>query len=183
MNLTDIKIKTGPNPGGTVRLWLVPWQDVLLIPNPDPATGIITESIYLKENKRWYKFQFAPNRCKLSNPSAGQEGSSYYNTLLEVSVPGSDQVQLMIFESMINGLFLALVDQADGVIKLAGTVQAPLLCSQVGYDAGGDNQDFHGTSFQFRSRGFMSRQYTGFIQDVATAWRVKESSAYCIKEY
>lgn len=180
MNLKDIAVKTGPNPGGVVRLWLIPWQDVLAVPNPDPATGIISANISLKEDKRWYKFSFSPSRCKLSNPSAGQDGSAWYDTVLDVGIPGSDQANLAVFEQMINGLFLALLDHANGAIKMAGSISAPLLCRQVSHEGGAENQDFAGTTFQFRSRGFMSRQYTGLIKDVLTAWRVLASSVYCI---
>jgi len=180
MNLKDIEFKTGPNPGGVVRLWLIPWQDVLSVPDPDPATGIISANISLKEGKRFYKFSFSPSRCKLSNPSAGQDGSAWYETVLDVGIPGNDQGNLVIFERMINGLFLALLDHADGSIKMAGSISSPLLCRQVSHEGGAENQDFLGTTFQFRSRGFLSRQYKGLIKDVLLVWRVLSSSAYCI---
>jgi hypothetical protein len=181
LNLKDIKSKPGPNPGGTVRLWLVPWQDVLAIPDPDPLTGIIVAGITLKTGKKFHRFEFAPGRCRLSNPTAGSDGSHWFDTVLDLVVPGDNQELMNLFQSMLNGLCLALTDQATGTIKLCGTIASPLMC-KISHDHGQDTNDFNGATIQLRSRGFLPVQYTAPVQTYEVLWRVRESSAYCVTE-
>lgn len=180
MNLKDIEAKTGPNPGGSVRLWLIPWANVSSVPAPD-QDGVITSNIVLKDGARWHRFEFSPGRCRLQNPAAGQQGSYWFDTAIDVAVPGDDQENMNVFEGMINGLFLALIDQAGGVVKLAGTLSSPLIC-KVAHDHGGDNNDFRGATFEFRSKGFLPREYAGSIQEYSLLWRVKEDTVFCVQE-
>jgi hypothetical protein len=180
MNLKDLKHITGPNPGGTVRLWLTPWQNVLSIPDQHPESKVIAMPITIKPGSKWFVFDFAPGRCRLSNPAAGTDASLYFETVIDCLVPGSNQELMSIFQGMLNGLYLALTDQASGSIKLCGSMASPLLC-KISHDHGSDTNDFNGATFQFRSRGFLPIEYTGPVQTYQVLWRVQQSSAYCIK--
>lgn len=182
INLKDIKRKTGPNPGGSVNLYLIPWADVASIPEADPISHKIEGNIICKPGKRFFKYEFAPGKCKLNVNTSGSDGSSYFQTAIDVSIPGDDAELLAIFSAMINGHFIAILDQASEAVKLAGSLAIPLLCSQVDYNAGADQGEFNGTGFKFKNRGFMVEEYAGVIPYGQTAWRPKEDSFYCITE-
>lgn len=182
INLTSLKRKSGPNPGGSINLYLCSADNINFIPEPDPVSKIITSNIILKPGTVFSKFEFNPGKCKLSNPSVGQDGSGYFETLVDLTISGDDAARLSLFGEMINGQFIAVIENASRAVKLAGSMEAPLLCRQVNYDAGGDIQEPNGTIFQFKSRGFMVKEYAGLIPLViSTAWRPKQSSVYCIK--
>lgn len=182
IQLKDIKRKTGPAPGGSVSLYLIPKEDVSSIPSRDAVSKKIEGNIICKPGKRFYKYDFSPGKCRLRTRSSGSTGSGYYQTTIAVSIPGDDAELLAIFSEMINGHYIALLDQASGAVKLAGSLAIPLLCSEVGFDAGGDQGDFSGTEFQFENRGFMVEDYAGVIPLEGTAWRVKEDSVYCLNQ-
>lgn len=165
ITLKDIKRKTGPNPGGAVNLYICVADEVLAI--PAAVAGVISTDITLQDpvtNVGFKKFEFAPGKCKLSHPTVGEDGSKSFETLLDVSIEGDDAERLSIFESMINGRFIAIVDDASKNVKVAGTLRAPLELIQANYDGGDDQPGMRGTVFQFKSRdGFFSKIYTGVI--------------------
>lgn len=163
IQLQDIKRKTGPLPGGSVNLYLIPWKDVHSIPAVDANTRRIEGNIVCKAGKRFHKYEFAPGKCKLTCNTSGSDGSSYFQTTIEVSIAGDDAEMLSIFSKMLNGHFIALVDQASEAVKLAGSVDIPLICHQVDFNAGGDQGEFNGTVFRFKNRGYMVEDYAGEI--------------------
>lgn len=182
MILKDIFRKTGPQPGGSVNLYLIPWADVSSIPQKDPVSKKIEDNIICLPGKRFHKYEFSPGKCKISTSSSGSDGSGFFQTTISVSIPGDDADRLTTFSEMINGHFIALLDQGSKAVKLAGSMAIPLLCVQVDYDAGGEQGDFNGTAFQFKNRGFMIEEYAGIIPFGQTAWRIKEDSVYCLNQ-
>lgn len=188
MNLKDIKAKAGPNPGGAVKVYILPFIHLLSWPASD-ADGVIRQSIQLKEGARWFVYEFDPGKARLRSPSAGSEGGKYYTPGVELSFAGDDPERLQLFGWMINGLFIVAVEQPSGRRKLVGSSLCPALCSQADYDAGGDTDNYNGTSIRFDARGSMVQDYEGDLPLVpaapppapTTAWRVKESTVYCLK--
>lgn len=171
ISLTDIKQKTGPNPGGVVVLHLVLADDVEgPIPAPDAITGSIDDNIVLKTGKKWAKFEFAPGKCKLGTPSVGEHGSISLQTTLDCTIPGDDAKNLKLFADMLNGRYLACVDLATKRKKIAGTLRSPLLLVAAGWDSGEDQPNQNATTFSFISRdGYNVEDYTGEIVDGASA--------------
>lgn len=166
--LKNIKRKSGPNPGGATNLYLALAADVASIPAPDATTKSIDTDIVLKDAKKWAKFEFNPGKCKLSNPTVGEDGSKSFETLIDVTIAGDDAERLALFEEMINGQFIAIVDDASKNVKVAGTLRAPLELIQANYDGGSDQPEGRGTIFQFKSRdGYLSKVYTGAIDTIA----------------
>lgn len=166
--LTDIKGTTGPNPGGSVNLYLAEADEVELI--PAAVAGVITTDITLKAGATigFKKFEFAPGTCKLSHPSVGEDGSGSFDTLIDVVIDGDDGARLDLFEQMINGRFIAILDPSSKKTKVVGTLRAPLICRQINYDGGADNPERNGFTFQFKSRaGHLSREYQGVIPATA----------------
>lgn len=165
ITLTDVKRKTGPNPGGAINLYICLADEVATI--PEAANGVISTDITLVDpvtNVGFKKIEFAPGKCKLSHPTVGEDGSKSVETLLDVTVEGDDGERLALFESMLNGRFIAIVDDASKNMKVAGTLRAPLELIQANYDGGEDQAGMRGTIFQFKSRdGFFSKIYTGVI--------------------
>ena len=163
--LKDIKRKTGPNPGGAVNLYICLADEIETI--PAAVDGVISDDIVLATTPApvgFVKFEFAPGKCKLSHPTVGEDGAKSLETLLDVTVEGDDGERLALFESMLNGRFVAIVDDASKNMKVAGTLRAPLELIQANYDGGDDQPGMRGTVFQFKSRdGFMSKVYTGAI--------------------
>jgi hypothetical protein len=165
--LTDIKGQTGPIPGGNVNLYLAEADEVATI--PDDTDGVISTDITLEAAATigFKKFEFAPGTCRLSHPSVGEDGAGSFDTLIDVIIDGDDGARLNLFEKMINGRFIAIVDAASNNIKVAGTKRAPLICRQINYDSGADNPDRNAFTFQFKSRqGHLSKQYTGVVPTV-----------------
>lgn len=164
--LTDIKQKTGPNPGGAVVLHLVLADDVNVIPAAADATGSIDTPITLKVGKKWSKIEFAPGKCKLSNPVVGEHGSISLQTQLDCTVAGDDPKTLKLFQQMLNGRYIACVDMASKRKKIAGTLRSPLLLVAAAWDGGEDQPNQNGTVFSFISRdGYMVEDYTGVLAD------------------
>jgi hypothetical protein len=160
--LTDIKQKTGPIPGGAVNLYLVLADDVQDIPAAAVLTGSIDADIVLKAGKTWSKFEFAPGKCKLSNPTVGEAGSKSFQTTLDCTIGGDDPKTLKLFNDMINGRYIAVVDMASMRKKVAGSIRVPLLCEAASWDGGEDQPNINGTVFSFVSRaGFIVEDYTG----------------------
>lgn len=165
ITLKDVKRKTGPNPGGAVNLYLCVADEVATI--PAAVAGVVSTDITLVDpltNVGFKKFEFAPGKCKLSNPTVGEDGSKSVETLLDVTVEGDDGERLALFESMLNGRFIAIIDDASKNVKIGGTLRAPLELIQTNYDGGDDQPGMRGTIFQFKSRdGFFPKVYTGVI--------------------
>lgn len=169
--LSDIKNKRGSNPGGSVKVSLIAWQDVKSIPQPS-AAGVITGTIEPKAGKRFAEWEFLPGKCKIGSKSSGD----YFGQALDLSVSGDEPEKLKEFEQMIGGLFIAVVELASGRGKVLGNMLCPLKCNEIEWESGGDTGDLNGTGFRFASRGGMPPDYR------QTAWRAKESSAYCVTQ-
>lgn len=169
--LSDIKNKRGPNPGGSVKVSLIAWQDVQSIPQAS-AAGVITGTIEPKAGKRFATWEFLPGKCKIGGKSSG----SFFGQILDLSVSGDEPEKLKEFEQMLSGLFIAVVELASGSRKVLGNMLCPLKCNEIDWDGGGDTGDLNGTAFRFAARGGMPLDYR------QTAWRVQESSAYCVME-
>jgi hypothetical protein len=160
--LVDLKGKTGPNPGGVVSLYLIEADQVVSI--PEPVNGTIPVDIIVEAGSGFKKFEFAPGTCKLSHPAVGEDGSASFDTLIDVVLDGDDDVRFELFNQMLNGRFIAIVDNSSKNMKVVGTLRAPLLLRQVGYDGGADNPERNGFTFQFKGRqGHLSPGYTGVI--------------------
>lgn len=163
--LKDIKRKTGPNPGGAVNLYVCLADEIESI--PAATAGVISDDIVLKDPLTavgFVKFEFAPGKCKLSHPTVGEDGAKSFETLIDVTIEGDDAERMALFESMLNGRFIAIVDDASKNMKVAGTLRAPLELIQANYDGGDDQPGMRGTIFQFKSRdGFFSKIYEGAI--------------------
>jgi hypothetical protein len=178
IDLTTIKNPNGPRSGGTTRLFIIDAANVESIPAVHPVDKVIYDNISRVENKSFVQFDFAPDSCKLSTPSRGNDGNSYFETIIDVRIGDDDPEKLDQFFRMINGLFIIVLDQASSQVKLCGSKLSPLLCRQVNYDAGSQQSDFNGTAFQFRSKGTKPVGYKGGIG--ITDWKVKQSSVYCL---
>ena len=163
ITLLDVRQKTGPLPGGAVDLYLILAEDVDNI--PDAVEGAISTDITVKAGSSFKKIEFAPGTCKISHPSVGEDGSGSMETLVDFIVGSDDAATLAMFNDMINGRFIAIVDQASRVKRLAGSKRAPLILRAVGYDGGADQPDRNATTFQLKSRdGRISPEYQGVVQ-------------------
>jgi hypothetical protein len=168
MVLFDIKNKTGPNPGGGLNLYIAPAEDVQTIPAPDAVTKSIDTDIVPKAGKVFNKFDIAPGTLKISNPSVGENGSGSFETLVDCIISGDDAKNLDLFNSMINGLFILLIDQASKNVKVGGTLRSPMMLISATFDGGADQPDRNGVTLQFKSRdGNMVSNYTGTLPLVA----------------
>lgn len=179
IELATIRQPIGPTPGGSSRLFIIPWQDVDHVPVA-ASDGIIYDELVRKAGKNFVQYDFQPGTCKLSTPSRGSGGGAWHETMITLSIAGDDAARLGQFQQMLNGLFLIVLDQASQAIKLCGSEVLPLLCEQVNYDGGSDLGDKNGTRFQFRARGIVPVEYRGGIG--ITEWRVKRDSVYCLTE-
>jgi hypothetical protein len=164
INLTDIKNKAGASPGGTVNLYLVPWLHVASIPEQD-ENGIITGNMVCRVGYKVSQFEFLPENCELENPSSGDSGSAYLKTQISVTIPKDDQVRLSLFSKMLNGLFIAILDQKSKAVKLAGSMDVPLLLESMSGKYGGQSSDIVGTTFKFVAKVFVA-EYQGVIPTV-----------------
>lgn len=163
ITLADVKQKTGPLPGGAVDLYLILAEDVDNI--PAAVDGAITTDITVKAGSSFKRFEFAPGTCKVSHPSVGEDGSISAESLVDFIVGNDDAAALSMFNEMMNGRFIAIVDQASGVKRLVGTKRAPAILRAVGYDGGADQPDRNATTFQLKSRdGRISPEYQGVVQ-------------------
>lgn len=178
--LSDIKNTRGPNPGGSITLHLLPWQDVENIPEAS-AAGVISSNITSKEGKQFAEYEFLPGKCKVGGKSTGNFAPFFGNSL-EVSISGDEPDKLKEFEDMLGGLFIAIVEQASGRKKVLGNMLCPLHCFEIDWQGGGEPGDLNGATIKFASRGGLPKDYTGQINPTPPAWRVQESSAYCITE-
>lgn len=168
MILFDIKNKTGPNPGGGLNLFITPAADVQLIPAADPVSKSVSTDITLKATKVWNKFDIAPGTLKISNPTVGEDGSKSFETLVDVVVTSDDPKNLDLFNTMINGLFILLIDQASKNVKIGGTLRSPMMLISATFDGGADQPDRNGVTLQFKSRdGNMVQNYTGALPVIA----------------
>jgi hypothetical protein len=148
--LTDVKQKTGPNPGGVVNLYLCIEEDVDTL--PDAVAGVISTDLVVS-GTGFKKFEFSPGKCSLTHPTVGEDGSKSFETMIECTVDGDDAERMALFESMINGKFIAIVDMASDKMRVAGSKRVPLLCIQANYGSGADQPEQNGTVFQFKGRG------------------------------
>jgi hypothetical protein len=163
ITLVDLAAKTGPNPGGIVNLYVAKAADVSVI--PEAVNGVITTDLTVTGDG-FKKFEFAPDTCKLSHPTVGEPGSKSFQELIDCIIDGDDE-RLAMFESMINGRFICIVDAASAGMRVVGTKRAPLLLEQANYDGGAAQGDRNATTFQFVGRsGHMSLRYTGAIPAV-----------------
>ena len=162
MKLIDIRAKRGPNPGGLVKVYLLPFSDLRSYPLADPD-GIVRKSVQLKEGSRFFEYEFDLGKARLRSPSSGTDGGKYYTPGLDISIAGDDSEKLQLFGQMINGLFIVIVELPSGRRKLLGGGLCPALCSQADYDGGGDTDNYNGTSFRFDARGGMVQDYEGVI--------------------
>lgn len=178
IDLTSIKNPNGPRLGGTTRLFIIDAGYVESIPAIHPVDKVIYANIEREEGKSFAQFDFAPDSCRLNTPSRGNDGSSYYETVIDVRIPDDDPVKLDQFFRMINGLYIIVLDQASSQVKLCGSLLSPMLCRQVNYESGSQQADFNGTAFQFRSKGTLPTGYMGGIG--ITDWQVKQSSVFCL---
>jgi len=178
LDLTHIKQPTGSQPGGTHRLFIIEAVHISSIGALHPVDKVIYENLTIAEDKRFSIFEFSPDTCRLSTPSRGNDGNSYFETLIDVQLSDDDPVKLDQFFKMINGRFIAVLDQASKEVKLCGSRESPLICRQVSYDAGGQLGDKNGTTFQFRSKGTLPVGYKGGIG--ITKWREKRGTEFCV---
>lgn len=161
MNLIDIRAKRGPNPGGLVNVYIIPFNHLIgFLVDPD---GVIRQDIQLKEGTRFFVYEFDPGKARVRSASSGTEGGKFFQPGVELSIAGDEGEKLQMFGKMINGLFIVIVEQPSGRRKLAGSSLCPALCTQADYDGGGDTDNFNGTIFQFQTRGEMIRDYEGLI--------------------
>lgn len=163
--LRDIKQKTGPNPGGGVNIWVAVHEDVTNIPAAVVAADG-TKSIDADMTVAGAGFkhiEFAPGTCKLSHPTVGEDGSKSFETLIDCVVDGDDG-RLDLFNDMINGRYIVVVEAASGVKRLCGSMASAMLLIQANYDGGADQGERNATTFQFKGReGKYSIRYNGAI--------------------
>jgi hypothetical protein len=183
IQLTDIKNKAGSSPGGTVNFYIIPWQQVASIPDPD-ANGKISTNIICKTGYNFNQFEFLPENCELQNPSSGDSGAAFLRTQIDVTIAKDDQTNLTLFSKMLNGLFIVLLDQKSKSVKLAGTLEIPMLLESMSVKYGAQSSDIVGTTFKFIGKVFVS-EYNGTIPLTPavreTAWRAKASTVYCVQ--
>ena len=179
IELATIRQPIGPLPGGTARMFIIPWQGVDSVPVA-ATDGVIYDDIVRKAGKQFVQYDFNPGTCQLSTPSRGSGGAAWLDTLVDLSIAGDDQPRLGQFQRMLNGLFVIVLDQGSGRVKLCGDDFLPLLCEQASYQGGGNPGDANGTRFQFRGRGVVPKEYRGGIG--ITEWRVKRDSVYCLED-
>ena len=161
--LTDIKQTTGPNPGGAVNLYLCLAEEIATI--PEAVSGEISTDITLETGAVGFKkFEFSPGKCNLMHNTVGEDGSKSFETMIECTIAGDDAARLHMFEQMINGRYVAILDMASNKMRVVGDLRVPLLAIQANYASGADQPDENATVFQFKGRGGkFSPVYTGVI--------------------
>jgi hypothetical protein len=184
MILKDIKNSTGPIVAGTVNFYIIPHRQVQSIPAPDDD-GIILSNIICKEGYKFNQWEFPEGNCELENLSSGDDASAYLTTKIELLILKDDQANITLFSKMLNGLFIVLLDQRSKAVKLAGTLEVPLLLKSIRVKYGKDGGDVLGTAFTFEARTGPSYEYRGTIPLTPAvrekAWRAKADTVYCVQ--
>ena len=161
MNLKDLKAKSGPNPGGLVKVFIIPAFQVSGI--GPVAGGIISQDIQLVAGSRFFVYDFNPGSARLKGTGTGSEGSRFFLNELELAISGEEPDRLQLFNQMINGLFIVIVELPSGSRKLLGNRLCPASCSDTAYDGGSDTGDRNGTTIKFTARSGLPVDYTGAV--------------------
>jgi hypothetical protein len=110
------------NVGGIIKLWYIPMSDVSYITRPIHGYG----GIYLKTAKVWLEFYFTPGSGSFSLDFNSAAKGNIFETKIKGSFPKQHQGHDYSIRQMIGQPFVCKVLDANGVYRLAGTLDCPM---------------------------------------------------------
>lgn len=113
------------NVGGVAKAYAVPVDEFVGI-NVNRLTGKFTVSIEEGGNL----IELAVPEGAISFRETGSEGDNgkMYDVAIDVDVPNNNKDNDSIIDTLVNGQWLLIFQDSNGIVRLAGTKSIPLSC-------------------------------------------------------
>jgi hypothetical protein len=116
-------------------------------------------------SENWFNGYSTQDELKFTDESSQGENGISFNKVLEGFYPGDSKQVLQLFNEMAGNYFILYMVDNDGLEKIIGSVEEPLLFT------------FSHTSANPRGKKGYSYQFTGSGREKSPVWETSESSS------
>lgn len=144
--MEDIFKHNDDNLGGIYAFKYIPISEVASL--PAAIDGKVFEPLLTKDSGRWYEFYATPGTLGFSELKETSPHGDYYKAKFSGFVPKDRSDLIDAFSKMRNNKFIIDYTDYNGVRKIIGTIDEPLLFKE-SLDTGVNVPNRNGTSFEF----------------------------------
>lgn len=163
MSMNEILRADGANQGGIFKLHLALEKNVISI--PDAIDGIVADDIVMDPGKSFVEIQFPEETAKFFEPIIGENGGQSFEYHIDFTIAKDRAAVGVAMNNLIGQRFIAIYQDANGKIKIAGSKLQPLRLVKGDGDTGDAGATRNQRTFSLIGNGNQkSFFYSGGIQ-------------------
>lgn len=139
----------GANPGGTVRLLVIPFEDLESIPNPGVDGVTISTDIVPKTGKGFAEWEFAQDTGQITSKVSGEQGSQVYEVEKKVYISSITPEIQSVLQKCVNRRLIIITVDGRGQMIIGGDMLRPMSLEQ-NQTTGAKFNDKAGTELTFK---------------------------------
>lgn len=148
--IAGIKQSTfGANPGGTTKLFVIPFEDVESIPAPGPDGVTVATDIAPKAGKAFAEWEFAQDTGQITAKVTGDQGSQVYELEKKIYISTITPEIQAVLQACVNRRFIIVVVDGRGQKVIGGDLLRPMSLEQ-NQTTGAKFNDKSGTELTFK---------------------------------